>query len=100
METFRSAYTVWTLKRGISLGEQNEHDAALERLVVQRLIERSDALSPEALIGFTQGWRSLLDLLERADLWLPEGASREREVIGELVGRIRAAQTKILDEGL
>lgn len=73
-------------------------DEALERLIMERLIERTDRLSNEALLAFIDGWRSLLEVLSRSDLWLPEVSSEDREVVDRLVARIQGAQTRVLDE--
>ena len=70
----------------------------LERLIVERLIERTDRLSDEALVAFIDGWRSLLDVLSRADLWLPVESSTERNMVEGLVERIRSAQERVLKE--
>ncbi len=70
----------------------------LERLIVERLIERTDRLSDEALVAFIDGWRSLLDVLSRADLWLPVESSTERSMVEGLVERIRSAQERVLNE--
>lgn len=73
-------------------------DEALERLIMERLIERTDRLSNEALLAFIDGWRSLLEVLSRSDLWLPDVSSEDREVVDRLVARIQRAQTRVLDE--
>ena len=73
-------------------------DEALERLIMERLIERTDRLSNEALLAFIDGWRSLLEVLSRSDLWLPDVSSEDREVVDRLVARIQLAQTRVLDE--
>ena len=73
-------------------------DESLERLIMERIIERTDQLSNEALLAFIDGWRSLMEVLSRADLWLPEGSSEDREVVDRLVARIKRAQARVLDE--
>lgn len=80
------------------MAHQKEHRETLERLIVQRLLERTDRLSDEGLRAFIDGWGSLLDVLSRADLWLPEGSLEERDLVARVVARIKSAQSRVLDE--
>ena len=86
------------MKESNSLVNHELPDEALERLIMERLIERTDRLSNEALLAFIDGWRSLLEVLSRSDLWLPDVSSEDREVVDRLVARIQRAQTRVLDE--
>jgi hypothetical protein len=86
------------VKESNSLVNHELRDEALERLIMERLIERTDRLSNEALLAFIDGWRSLLEILSRSDLWLPKVSSEDREVVDRLVARIQGAQTRVLDE--
>lgn len=86
------------MKESNSLVNHELPDEALERLIMERLIERTDRLSNEALLAFIDGWRSLLEVLSRSDLWLPDVSSEDREVVDRLVARIQLAQTRVLDE--
>jgi len=80
------------------VSDAKTQDANLERLVQQRLIERSEALSPAATAAFIDGWMSLLELLERTDLTLANADPAEREAVGDIAARIRAAQARVLDD--
>lgn len=80
------------------VSDRNMQSGDLERLVQQRLIERSDALSPAATAAFVDGWMSLLELLERTDLTLAQADPAVREAVADLAARIRAAQARVLDD--
>lgn len=76
----------------------DDHLDQLERLVKQRLMERTDGLSPAALSAFVDGWVSLLEVLRRHDLTLPEASPEVRDAVTAIVERIAAAQAQVLDE--
>ena len=78
--------------------EDERIGSSFERLVVQRLMERTSRLADRDLLAFTEGWSSLLELLERSDLWAT-GEDAGYRVFSQLfVARIRAAQRTILDD--
>ncbi|MCA9656833.1 MAG: hypothetical protein KC486_00680 [Myxococcales bacterium] len=70
----------------------------LHILVQQLLLGRTEDLSAPQLAAFVDGWSSLLDLLERTEVCLPDGSPELREGLFALVQRIRRAQEEILDD--
>ena len=71
----------------------------LHILVQQLLLGRTEDLSPAQLAAFLDGWTSLLELLARTDVCLPEGPEELREGLFALVERIKRAQEEILADG-
>ena len=71
----------------------------LELLVRELLLERTESLEGPQLAAFVDGWSSLLDLVRRTDLLLPGAAPELVDAVAEIVEGIRAAQTKVLDDG-
>jgi hypothetical protein len=74
------------------------HDDHLDLLVRELLLERTDGLSGPQLAAFVDGWSSLLDLVRRTDLVLPGAPPELESAIDDLVGRIRAAQARVLED--
>lgn len=72
-------------------------DRGLERLVRQRLMERTEHMSDAELLAFTDGWTSLLELLGRADLWSPASVTAAQMWAESFVLRIKRAQAEVLD---
>lgn len=70
----------------------------LHILVQQLLLGRTEDLSAPQLAAFVDGWSSLLDLIERTDVCLPEGPVEVQEGLSALVSRIRNAQEEILND--
>lgn len=62
------------------------------------LLHRSEGLDAPQLGAFVDGWSSLLDLVRRSRLLLPQADEGEHALIAELVERIRAATAAALDE--
>jgi hypothetical protein len=71
-------------------------DSALELLVRELLLERTQELDRATLVAFLDGWSSVLDLLARVDLLLPGAPAQLREALVELVSRIREVQQDAL----
>ena len=83
----------------VPVSELPQTASSFERLVAQRLMERTSHLSDRDVLAFTEGWGSLLELFERSDLWAT-GEDRSYRVFSQLfVARVRAAQRAVLDEG-
>lgn len=74
-------------------------EPALETLVHELLLERSEGMAAAELMAFLDGWQSLLDLVRRSRLLLPLAEPAEHELIASLVERIRAATAAALDDG-
>jgi hypothetical protein len=70
----------------------------LHILVQQLLFGRTEGLTAPQLAAFVDGWSSLLDLLERPDLCLPDASDEVREGLSALAQRIRQAQEEILED--
>ncbi|MEZ4448487.1 MAG: hypothetical protein R3B09_03330 [Nannocystaceae bacterium] len=68
----------------------------LRILVQQLLLGRTEGLSPTQLAAFLDGWTSLLELLGRPEVCLPDGPEELREGLSALVDQIRRAQEEIL----
>ncbi|HGG56653.1 MAG TPA: hypothetical protein ENK31_02525, partial [Nannocystis exedens] len=69
----------------------------LHILVQQLLLGRTEDLSAPQLAAFVDGWSSLLELIERTDVCLPDGSAEVQEGLSALVSRIRRAQEEILN---
>ena len=70
----------------------------LHLVVQQLLLGRTENLSAPQLAAFMSGWTSLLDLLRRPELCLPDASSEVQEALTELVKAIERAQTTVLDD--
>lgn len=67
-------------------------------LIRQLLLGRTDGLSASQLAAFLSGWTSLLDLLKRPELCLPDAAPEVHEALRSLVQQIELAQAEILSD--
>ena len=74
-------------------------ESALDTLVQELLLERTEGLSGAQLAAFVDGWSSLLDLIRRTQLTLPGADPSVHEAVAEIVTNIRAAQARVLDDG-
>jgi hypothetical protein len=83
----------------LSQPNQSAFDDPLEHLVHELLLVRTEELTGSQLAAFVDGWSSLLDLVRRTDLILPNATDEVVEAIADVVERIRAAQSKVLDDG-
>lgn len=72
----------------------------LDRLVRELLLARTEDLSPPQLAAFVAGWTSVLDLVDRTDLTLPHAPGELHGAVHEIVGEIKAAQRRVLDDDL
>ena len=70
----------------------------LHLVVQQLLLGRTETLSAPQLAAFMGGWTSLLDLLRRPELCLPDASSDVQEALTELVKAIERAQTIVLGD--
>jgi len=68
----------------------------LHIVVQQLLLGRTDGLTAPQLAAFLSGWTSLLDLLKRPELCLPDATPDQRAALTELARRIEAAQATVL----
>lgn len=67
-------------------------------LVQQLLLGRTEGLSAPQLAAFISGWTSLLDLLKRPELCLPDAPAEVHAALTELVEAIRRAQELALGD--
>lgn len=67
-------------------------------LVQQLLLGRTDGLSAPQLAAFLAGWTSLLDLLRRPELCLPDAAPEVHDALRSLAQQIERAQAEILSD--
>lgn len=74
------------------------HCEELERLVQQLLLARTEGLGPRELAAFVDGWSSMLELVGRSDLSLPDAAPELRAGLCDVVAAIRRAQARVLDD--
>lgn len=65
-------------------------------LVQQLLLGRTDGLSASQLAAFLSGWTSVLDLLKRPELCLPDAAPEVQDALRCLAREIERAQAEIL----
>lgn len=68
----------------------------LHIVVQQLLLGRTDGLTAPQLAAFLSGWTSLLDLLKRPELCLPDASSEVQAALAELVEQIEDAQLTVL----
>jgi hypothetical protein len=71
-------------------------DDSLDLLVRELLLARTEGLDGPRLAAFVDGWSSLLDLVRRTDLLLPQASQEVAQAVSELVLRIRDAQDRVL----
>lgn len=67
-------------------------------LIQQLLLGRTEGLTASQLAAFLSGWTSLLDLLKRPELCLPDAAPEVQEALRSLAREIERAQTEILSD--
>ncbi len=67
-------------------------------LVRELLLARTEGLDPPQLAAFVSGWTSVLELLARTDLTLPDAEDGVRDAVARVVGRIEHAQRDVLGE--
>ena len=72
---------------------------ALETLVGELLLQRTEHLGSAELVAYIDAWGALLDLLRRTQLILPHAEPQIHEALAEVVERIRAATAAALDDG-
>lgn len=70
----------------------------LDDIVRELLLERTSGLDAARLAAFIDGWGSLLRLLDRHELLLPGAPPELLEALAAMLQRIRAAQTRVLDD--
>ncbi len=73
-------------------------DQAVDRLVRQRLMDRTDGLSAAGVAAFVDGWSSALELVERTDLLLPGASVELHNAVRVVIERLRAAQRRTLED--
>jgi predicted component of type VI protein secretion system len=74
-------------------------DDALDILVAELLLERTNDFDPRQLAAYVDAWTGLLDLMRRTQLILPRGEPELHDALSEVVERIRAATARTLDDG-
>jgi hypothetical protein len=67
-------------------------------VIRQLLLGRTEGLSAPQLAAFLSGWTSLLDLLKRPELCLPDAAPEVHDALRSLVQQIELAQAEILSD--
>lgn len=67
-------------------------------LIQQLLLGRTEGLTASQLAAFLSGWTSLLDLLKRPDVCLPDAAPEVHEALRSLAREIERAQAEILSD--
>lgn len=70
----------------------------LHIVVQQLLLGRTEGLAPQQLAAFISGWTSLLDLLKRPELCLPEASDEVQAALAALAGAIERAQDTVLGD--
>lgn len=73
-------------------------DDPLDDIIRELLIERTEGLEAPGVAAFIDGWGSLLRLLERSALLLPGAPEELLEAFSTAIGRIRAAQERVLED--
>ena len=67
-------------------------------LVQQLLLGRTDGLSGPQIAAFLSGWTSVLELLRRPELCLPDAPPEVQEALRTLAEQIERAQAEILSD--
>lgn len=70
----------------------------LHIVVQQLLLGRTEGLSAPQLAAFLSGWTSLLDVLKRPELCLPDAAPEVHSALVELAMQIEDAQAAVLTD--
>lgn len=70
----------------------------LHIVVQQLLLGRTEGLPAPQLAAFLSGWTSLLDLLKRPELCLPDAAPEVHAALVTLVEQIEGAQQTVLGD--
>jgi hypothetical protein len=76
----------------------NGNHSNLELLVQELLLARTEGMAPQQVAAFVDGWSSLLGLLRRTDLTLPDASAEARAGVEALVRAIENAQRRVLEE--
>jgi hypothetical protein len=71
---------------------------SLQLLVQQLLLGRTEDMSGPQLAAFVDGWTSLLELLRRSAVCVPDGSDEVRDALRRLVDEIERAQRRALGE--
>ncbi len=72
----------------------------LHFLVRQLLLGRTEGLSGPQLAAFLSGWTSLLEVLKRPELCVPDASPEVHDALRALALQVERAQAEILaDEG-
>lgn len=72
--------------------------APLSLLVRELLLGRVEGLTAPQLAAFVLGWGSMLELLRRTDLTLPDASQEVHDAIAEIVAEVERAQADVLDD--
>jgi len=72
---------------------------ALELLVRELLMARTEGLPAPALAAFVSGWTSVLELLRRTDLTMPGEDPGVVAALGRVIDRVEQAQRDVLQRG-
>lgn len=76
-----------------------DSDVPLQILVGQLLLGRTDGLSASGVAAFLLGWSSVLEILRRPDVALPDASQETRQALVELVKTLEQAQRVALSDG-
>lgn len=71
---------------------------SLHVLIKQLLLIRTQDFGPTQTAAFVDGWTSMLELLERVDVWRPTADQSLKHHVGELVEVVRRAQADVLEQ--
>lgn len=67
-------------------------------LIRQLLLGRTEGLSAPQLAAFLSGWTSVLELLKRPELCVPEASLEVHEALRALALQVERAQAEILGD--
>ncbi|PRQ03586.1 hypothetical protein ENSA5_14600 [Enhygromyxa salina] len=71
---------------------------ALDDLVRELLLERTEGLDAPQLAAFIDGWGSLLRLLEHTGLVVPGAPPELVDGLAAIVARVRESQARVFDD--
>lgn len=75
-----------------------DSDVPLQILVGQLLLGRTEGLSASGVAAFLLGWSSVLEILRRPEIALPDASQETRQALVELVKTLEEAQRVALSD--
>lgn len=85
-----------TKRHETAVGAQDAGRVPLERMVEQLLLGRLDGLDGPSVAAFVSGWSSVLEIIRRVEVTLPDATPEVVEAFRQLSSAIELAQRAVL----